>query len=338
MISFKRIWGMAKKEAIQIKRDKVALRIPLVMPIAWLFLLSFAFIVIPTNLKLTIVDEMDNTVSSTIIENIRESDHIVSEVADKEDSDGNTLIIEADGKLDLKLNGIDLINARSLEGEVKKALMTSDTMDVEYSYDILNNTNLFVIPGIIGLVLQNIITFLTSISIVKEKEKGTYNQLLFSPINFFEIIVGKIIPYFAIGLFDLYILSILATFFFDVDALSVLLPYSAAGILFILSSLMLGILISSISSNQMQALLYTIFLLLPSILVSDFVFPVESMPTFLKVISTMMPLTHFNRLSRGILVQHESLLQLWHPMLALTIIMVVTITLSIGVLMKNRRT
>lgn len=231
------------------------------------------------------------------------------------------------------------MNARALEAAVKKSLMSTDTEKIttKYTYHVMENTNLFVIPGLIGLVLQNIITFLTSISIVKEKEKGTYNQLLFSPVSFTELVIGKVIPYFLIGMFDLLLLSILSTFFFDVDVLARIIPYTIAGALFILSSLMLGILISAIAKNQMQALLYTVFILLPSILLSDFVFPVTSMPAILIWISKVMPLTHFNHLSREIIIKGTSILNLGYPILALSTITCGSLLISIAFLHRNRQ-
>ncbi|MBC2137528.1 ABC transporter permease [Listeria innocua] len=332
MMSVKRILGMAKKEALQIRRDKIVLRIPLVMPILWMFILSFAFVVTPNNLNLTIIDKADNVGSAKMIQKIKANENI-----HLESSANNRLIIKEDNSFALDLDGIDLINSRALESEIKKSIVFSNSFDIKYSYNVIDKTDLFIIPGIIGLVLQNIITFLTAISIVKEKEKGTYSQLLFSPMTFFEIIIGKIIPYFLIGIFDLFVLSFLATFFFDVNILAVLLPYLVAGILFILSSLMLGILISSISKNQMQALLFTVFLLLPSILCSNFVFPVDSMPVFLRYLSLGMPLTYFNDLSREIIIRNQPLLDLTAPLLSLIGIIVITMFLSIFILNKNRR-
>ncbi|EBF5152284.1 hypothetical protein FH008_14175, partial [Listeria monocytogenes] len=145
MMSVKRILGMAKKEALQIRRDKIVLRIPLVMPILWMFILSFAFVVTPNNLNLTIIDKADNVGSAKMIQKIKANENI-----HLESSANNRLIIKEDNSFALDLDGIDLINSRALESEIKKSIALSNSFDIKYSYNVIDKTDLFILPGIIG--------------------------------------------------------------------------------------------------------------------------------------------------------------------------------------------
>ncbi|WOO87405.1 ABC transporter permease [Mollicutes bacterium LVI A0039] len=300
MQRLRRIYAVCINEFHNIKRDPVALRIPFVMPIVWLILLMPTFVINPTNLALNIDDQINNQYSTTIIDVLNENENIIID-----DDATNKIEINAEG-LTFYFDSSDYLNSRALEYEIKSSLaQSSNSLDFNTiaSYEGVNGTDVFVILGMIGLVIQNILVFLSSISIVKERENGTIDHLLFSPVKYNEIIIGKLIPYFIIGLIDAVILVILSHYMYNIT-LTNLFMYFLIVTLFILSCLTLGLFISSVSTNQMQALLYTVFLLLPSILLSGFAFPIASMPKFIQVLSNFIPLKHFNIISRELIINN----------------------------------
>lgn len=325
MNNIRRIMAIVIKEYQHIKRDPVSLRIPLLMPIIWILVLFPAFILTPTNLELKINDKMP----PEIINKIEENENII--ITD----DSNNELTYEENTIVLKLDDSDYLNTKALSYEVGKTLNTGNKIQFENMYDIDDNTNIFIIPALIGLVLQNIVIFLSALSLVKEKESGTSHHLLHGPVKYFEIVIGKIIPYFIIGIVDMIILLSISVTIFEINFVNLPLFFFIC-LLFILSCLSMGILISTISKNQMQALLYTIFLLLPSVLISGMIFPIESMPNFLQTLSKLMPLTHFNLAAREIVIKSSSISDISIQIVSLLMITFVTISLSIYLLNKNK--
>ncbi|MGL5041743.1 MAG: ABC transporter permease [Culicoidibacterales bacterium] len=333
MKKIKRIYAVCVSEILNIKSDPVALRVPFVMPIIWLILLLPAFIIEPTNLELKIIDNVSTVESEHIVELLKENEKIILT-----ENANNELLINNGGLL-FKFNSADYLNSRVLEFEIKSSLASSASktasFEVETTYGGKNIIDMFVILGMIGLVIQNILVFLSSVSVVKERENGTIEHLMFSPVRYSEIIMGKIIPYFIMGIIDAGILIILSYLLYGIEFTNIV-PYFFVIILFVLSCLTLGLFISAITGNQMQALLYTVFLLLPSILLSGFAFPIESMPEYLQIISNFIPLTHFNIISRELVINQVGVIDVLPNILALIGIIVVSGATAIYALKGTR--
>ena len=160
------------------------------------------------------------------------------------------------------------------------------------------------VPGLISVILLLVSAMMTSISIAKEKELGTMEVLLVSPLNPFQIIVGKVIPYFVISLINYVVVIVLAKFVFlvPIEGSFVLLVFES--ILFLITSLSLGILISTVSNNQQTALMISLSaLMLPSIILSGYIFPIENMPFILQLLSYIIPAKWFIVIVRGIMLK-----------------------------------
>lgn len=190
------------------------------------------------------------------------------------------------------------------------------------------SSNLFV-PGLIALVLTVISALMTALSIAREKETGTMEALLVSPLHPWQIIVGKVAPYLAVGFVSLVAVVLEARFLFNVPLRGSLLLLLGEGLLFILASLALGILISSRTSSQRVAMMGAqLATMLPTMLLSGFVFPIESMPKILQWISALIPARWFVLAARGIMLKGVGLAHLWQETLILAAMALVLLTLS----------
>lgn len=226
------------------------------------------------------------------------------------------------------------------QSEVKKStLKGQSSVGVDAKPLVLYNPTLqsanFNVPGVIGLILQNITVILTSFAMVREREKGTIEQLIMTPVTPFELIVGKLIPYTLIGFFDLIMVLVLSNLLFGIVVKGSLGLLILLGTLFLICALAMGMLISTISKTQLQAMQASIALLLPSVLLSGFMFPRESMPTIIYYLSNLLPLTYFLDILRGIIVKGIGLEYLMKTILSLTALITLIILITMA---KFRKT
>ena len=216
---------------------------------------------------------------------------------------------------------------------VKKGANTvANTPGIDLSTKVWYNPNMestkFNIPGLIGLILQNITIMLTAFTLVREKERSTIEQLIVTPVKSSELILGKMIPYILIGYFGFLVTFILGSWWFNVPVVGSIPLLLLLGLLFVIVALAMGMLISTIAQNQLQAMQITFLILLPSILLSGFIFPRESMPLAIKAISYLIPLTYFLEISRGIMLKGIGLEYLWPDVVALIAFMVILLTIA----------
>ncbi|WP_299266520.1 ABC transporter permease [uncultured Psychrosphaera sp.] len=186
---------------------------------------------------------------------------------------------------------------------VKPANRSTPTFEVTLYYNPEQRTAVNIVPGLIGIILTMTMIMFTSAAIVREREQGNMEMLITTPIRSIEIMLGKIIPYIFIGVVQVVIILGLGYLLFDVPVNGSLLSLLAITLLFIAASLTLGLVISTIAKNQLQSTQMTIFVLLPSILLSGFMFPYEGMPLAAQYIAEAFPATHFMRLIRGVVLK-----------------------------------
>ncbi|WP_372015370.1 ABC transporter permease [Pseudoxanthomonas sp. 10H] len=186
-----------------------------------------------------------------------------------------------------------------------------------------------IVPGLIGVILTMTMVLFTAVAIVRERERGNMELLIASPVTSFELMVGKVLPYVAIGLVQTTVVLALGLWLFQVPLGGSLLDvYLAAGLL-ILANLALGLLISTRAASQFQAMQMTFFVFLPSILLSGFMFPFSGMPKAAQWLAEVLPLTHFMRLVRGIMLRGAGLWELWPDVLALVAFAAVMMTAAV---------
>jgi len=176
----------------------------------------------------------------------------------------------------------------------------------------------FFLPSVIGVLIMQISLILTGISVVKEKENNTLEQLLVSPISKTELIIAKLLPYSIIGLFEFYFILALSYVIFHLPlALSAFIPLILLSIVYISAMMAVGLFISIISQSQQQAMFIAIFIIIPSVLLSGMIFPIEAMPSFIQPIAYIFPLTYFNEIIRGVLIKETHFIDLSIDYLAL---------------------
>jgi len=183
----------------------------------------------------------------------------------------------------------------------------------------LDNVN-FIVPGIICTILAIITTMLTSVAIVREREKGTLEQLIVSPIAPYQLILGKVLPFMGIGFVDVIIILLAGTLWFKIPIRGSITLLLLLAVLFISNTLGVGILISTISRTQQQAMMTTLFVMMPWIVLSGFIFPIGNMPRVIQLITYLIPMRYFLVIIRGIILKGVGLSILWPQALAMILL------------------
>lgn len=342
-MNMQRFFSIVKKEIIQLKRDKASFGIAIMMPIVMILLFGYAVNTELSNISMSVIDQSNTTESRELIQsfqntgyfNIVSREHNIDKV-NKDIDEGkihSALIIPPDfstklqnkeqTNVQLLVDGSDPTTARTvfssgvssgqqygmnkLQELNQKVNFKMSNGGVNVNTKVLYNPDLknqnFTIPGLIGLIMQNITILLTAFALVRERERGTIEQLTVSPLKSPEIIFGKLVPYIFIGFVDFLFSLALGLVWFNVPINGSLPLLLLLGAGFVICALAIGILISTISKTQLQAMQLTILVLLPSVLLSGFVFPIEAMPKFVRVISSILPLTYFIDILRGIITK-----------------------------------
>jgi ABC-2 type transport system permease protein len=189
-------------------------------------------------------------------------------------------------------------------------------------------TAVFIVPGLIGVILTMTMVMLTSMALARERERGTLEQLIVSPVKRVELIIGKIFPYVSIGYVQMTLILVFGSLIFGVPVIGSLGLLYGLSFVFIAASLAVGMFISTFASTQQQAMQMSFFFLLPNILLSGFMFPFEAMPRPAQFLSQLLPLTHFLRIVRGIVLKGANFGDLSLELLWLSCILVGLITIA----------
>jgi ABC-2 type transport system permease protein len=354
------LWALLRKEAYHIRRDRRTLTVLVLMPIVQVVLFGFAIRTDIDRLRLAIVDPAPDSTTRAIARRFTATDlfRVVAVLADQSRLDeafrrGDVQVAVAfepsfGSKLGQGLGAEIQIIADATEPNTATAAQAYATAVIRgYASDELGpagvrivpvsrvrfnptqkSTNLFV-PGLIAFVLTVISALMTAISIAREKETGTMEALLVSPLQPWQIIVGKVTPYLAIGFVSVLGVILEARLVFGVPLRGSLLLLLAEGLLFILVSLSFGIMVSARTSSQRVAMMGTMLAtMLPTMLLSGFIFPVESMPWLLRALSNVVPARWFVLVARGVMLKGVGLAYLWRETLILNAMAIVLLVLS----------
>lgn len=232
---------------------------------------------------------------------------------------------------------------KSFDIKVKSLKKTGQGVNLipslDLRYRVWYNPNMesitFNIPGLIGLIMQNITMLLTAFAMVRERERGTLEQLIITPVKPAELIIGKLIPYVAIGFLDILIILGFGVYWFDVPVKGSIILLLALAFLFLMAALGFGMFVSTVAKTQLQAMQISVIIILPSVLLSGFMFPRESMPKIIQAIGYVLPLTYFIEILRGIILKGIGLTYLWKDVALLSVFAIGILTLSV-VRMKKR--
>ncbi|HTL50268.1 MAG TPA: ABC transporter permease [Steroidobacteraceae bacterium] len=228
--------------------------------------------------------------------------------------DGSDTVVQSAA---IQLARMPLDYGRSLASVTGLREVTPDQISVVSFYNPERRSEVNIVPGLIGVILTMTMVLFTGVAIVRERERGNMELLIATPVSVSELMVGKVLPYAAIGLLQTTVVLLVGLLLFNVPIRGSVLDVYVAAVLLVLANLTLGLLISTRAQTQFQAMQMTFFVFLPSILLSGFMFPFAGMPRVVQWVAEILPLTHFVRLIRGIMLRGASLLELWPNVVAL---------------------
>jgi ABC-2 type transport system permease protein len=349
--AFKGFGAVFYKETLHVRRDFGTLFFSLIIPALQMVVLGFG---IDTNIRQvnTVVYNADGRRESReLLDRFKNSDtyHIIRYVSS--DRDLNDSIISGKCRVGIKIpvdysdkllhqmpaqvlvlidgsdssvagQAINVSTAIGLDESLRRVLINSNApFAVDMRPKLLFNPDSrspnFFLPGLLAILLLNVTTFLTAFSIVREKERGTLEQLFVTPVRPMGLLLGKLLPYLAIGFFELTMLLTFMVFIFRVPIHGSVILLALLSLPYLFVSLSLGILISSKATTQAQAMQLAFLTILPSVFFSGYIFPRETMPKFCYALSFFIPATYFINITRGIILRGASWVHLWTDALAL---------------------
>jgi ABC-2 type transport system permease protein len=372
MISLSRINAILGKELIQLKRDRMTLRMVIMIPLIQLLLFGYAINTNIRDIPVGLVDQSQTALSRALVQTIRATQvvefteqftdlsqaqaaitnakiravlFIPNDVDDRlarhsslgfgtppsSDQETSRPIAQwiVDGSDTMVAAGIKSLRAMPLAELLgKPANRSTPTFQVTLLYNPEQRTAVNIIPGLIGVILTMTMIMFTSAAIVRESEHGNLEFLITTPIRPIELMMGKIIPYIFLGLIQVAIILALGYSIFDMPMNGDLIQLAGATLLFIVASLTLGLVISTIAKNQLQSMQMTVFVLMPSILLSGFMFPYEGMPEIAQYISEALPATHFMRLVRGVILRDVEVINMTYDLVWLSLFTLVGLTIA----------
>ncbi len=368
IFSWSRWVGIIVKEFIQLKRDRLTFGMIIGIPVLQLILFGYAINADPKRLPTAVLSADSSQYSRTLLAAMQTSgyfhiDKNVSNEKELEDllAEGRVqfavtipesfgrklvrgerpvLLVEADASDPAATsNAIAALSqlsisalSRDLQGPLAEMAPVSPPFEVRVHrrYNPEGVTAYNIVPGLIGTILTMTMVLMTGLAMTRERERGTFENLLSTPALPIEVMTGKIVPYIMIGLIQVSLIIACALLLFEVPMQGNALLLYCVVLLFIAANLTLGITFSSIARNQLQAMQMTFFFFLPSILLSGFMFPFRGMPEWAQWIGSVLPLTHFLVLVRGIMLKGNVAADLWPQVWPIFAFMLVVILIGLG--------
>ena len=354
MSSATRLMAVMRKETRQMRRDRLTLAMIIGIPLLQILLFGYAINTDVRNITTAVADEANTHLSREFIASLEQTQvtritqrvHTAGELEtllrageisigvvippdfDRRvvDADRAAVHLLVDGS-DPTIGGIvDALRNMPLIFDSDREQQRIEQIEVRSYFNPERRTPVNVIPGLIGVILTMTMMIFTAVAIVRERELGNLELLINTPVSSAELMLGKVVPYIVIGLVQLLVILLAGDLLFDVPVRGSVLDLYLAASLFIAANLALGLFVSTAVKSQFQAMQMTFFLILPSILLSGFVFPFDGMPRFAQYIGEALPITHFIRLTRGIMLREASLGDMPGALLYLATFSVVTIT------------
>ncbi len=357
MKSLRRIRAVAAKEARQLVRDRLTLGMVVGIPVLQILLFGYAINMDVRHLRAGVADEANTALSRQLVEDMQ-AGQVVRFVLQTHGPDGlmealrrgeitiglyipadfeRRLADDARPAAQLLADGSDptILNVAIQLLKMPSPLIVAPARNSGQLFELRNFYNperrsaVQIVPALIGVILTMTMVLFTAVAIVRERERGNLELLITTPVRTTELMLGKLMPYILIGLIQVTIVLLVGHFLFRVPMRGHLGDVYVAALAFIAASLTLGLLISTLAKSQFQAMQLTLFVFLPSILLSGFMFPFDGMPPLAQQIAEVLPLTHFVRLIRGIVLRGASIGELLPEVWALVTFFAVAITLAV---------
>ncbi|HUN76751.1 MAG TPA: ABC transporter permease [Steroidobacteraceae bacterium] len=368
--SFARWWAIVLKEFLQLRRDRITFGMIIGVPVFQMLLFGFAINFDPKHLPTAVIAEDYSEFTRSFIAGMRNSGYfdIVSTLPDEQagrrallqgrvlfvveipagftrdlvKGEHPVLRVDADATdsvaVGTAVSALPAIAQSVLQTDLTgplTALSGSGASAFEVQVHKLYNpeaiTQYNVVPALIGAILTMTMVVMTGLAITRERERGTMENLLAMPVQPLEVTTGKIIPYIAIGLLQVTIILLASFFLFHVPIFGSLATLYAVALIFIGASLSVGIMLSSFAQNQLQGMQLTFFWFLPNILLSGYIVPFAGMPRWAQWIGSVLPLTYFNRLMRGIMLKGAGWPDLWPSVWPMLVFMTIAMLIAVRV-------
>jgi ABC-2 type transport system permease protein len=365
--SWSRWVGIIVKEFIQLKRDRLTFGMIIGIPVLQLILFGYAINADPKRLPTAVLSADSSPYSRSLLSAMQTSGYFKVERLVANETELQELM--AQGRVQFAVTIPENFGRKLVRGERPVLLVEADASDpsatgnaiaalAQISLSALNRdlggslaelkpvlppvdvrvhrrynpegiTAYNIVPGLIGTILTMTMVLMTGLAMTRERERGTFENLLATPALPIEVMTGKIVPYILIGLIQVSLIIVAALLLFEVPMQGDPLLLYFAVLIFIAANLTLGITFSSIARNQLQAMQMTFFFFLPSILLSGFMFPFRGMPEWAQWLGSLLPLTHFLVLVRGIMLKGNTLAQLWPQIWPILVFMLVVIAIGL---------
>jgi ABC-2 type transport system permease protein len=354
MKSLQRIFAIVLKEIRQLRRDRLTFGMIVGIPVMQLLLFGYAINTDVRHLSAGLADLSSTAASRQLVMDLANTQVIDIEyqVADtdalerlmREGKISVGIYIPADferrlqqpdrAAVQLLIDGSDNIvqGAAALLARPARVSPYDDrppVMELRTYYNPERRSPVNTVPGLIGIILTMTMTLFTAVAIVRERERGNLELLITTPVRSSELMLAKILPYVFIGLIQVSLVLLLGHLLFDVPLRGTLINVYWVSLLFIVANLAMGLVISTLAQTQFQAMQMTFFILLPSILLSGFMFPFDGMPRPAQWIAEVLPMTHFMRLIRGVVLRGASLQELSMELLVLGGFIAVAMTVAV---------
>lgn len=373
MISLSRIKAVFLKELVQMRRDRPTFAIMIMVPIMQLTLFGFAIDTDPRHLPTAVELRDDGPLTRSLLASLVQSDYFRIVRLVTTDEEGERLL--KSGEVSYLIVIPEHFERDFVRGERPQILIAADATDpvaaagpiaaaneiarrafapelerlprrlaagappfeavIHRQYNPAGETSMNIVPGLLGVILTMTLIMITSIALTREVERGTIEALLSTPARASEIMIGKTTPYILIGFVQTGIVLVAARLIFGIPFLGSPAPFFAALFMFIFANLMLGYVISTVARTQMQAMQMTFFVFLPSILLSGFMFPFAAMPGWAKAIGECLPITHFLRIVREVMLKGAGFAEIRGDLLPIALILLVLALLALA---RFRRT
>ncbi len=367
VFSFSRFLAVVWKEFIQMRRDRMTLAMILVLPVIQLIMFGYAINANPKQLPTAVIDADKTTYTQAFLTGLKNTNYFKLSYYPHSEAQADALL--RSGKVSFVVNIPANFTRDFILGRQPQILITGDATDsmslanafpaaigmlntvfdpflkgnlqhlkqrplalelIEHAkYNPEQITRYTIVPGLMGVVLTMTLVMITSLAITREIERGTMESLLATPVRPLEVMLGKIIPYILMGYVQVIIILLFSYYLFDVPMDGSVLALFVYVLPFIAANLAVGLMFSSIARNQLQAVQMAIFFLLPSILLSGFMFPFYGMPKWAQYIGDVLPMTHFVRVVRGIMLKGDTFYQAWTHVWPIIVFFVGVILISI---------
>ena len=365
--SFARFRAMVVKEFIQMARDRLTFAMILGIPVMQLLVFGFVINTDPRHMPAAIVMADEGPQGRTLLEGLKNSTYFDFEQVVRTEAEGEKLLRQ--GQVQFVVSIPENFSRDLLRGDRPSVLVQADATDptatsgglaaldgvintalladfkgplarlapvppaidmrIHALYNPESITQYNIVPGLMGVVLTMTLVLITGLAITRETERGTMENLLSMPLRPVEVLLGKITPYILVGYIQVSMILLAAKLIFDVPIHGNLFLLLLASFFFIAANLAMGITFSTIAKNQLQAMQMSVFVFLPSILLSGFLFPFRGMPGWAQVIGEILPITHFLRIARGVMLKGIGFADLGRELWPIALFAI--IALSIGV-------